>query len=180
MKMVNAKQVFADSLIRLAQEKEFSKITVQNIIDESHSSRRTFYNHFSDKYELMSWIYEEATNDILACFRITKNWQECVIDMYRLVEKEKDYYKSISMFTGQNSFIDFLYRYTKGFFIATIQESCGADALTGELRYAIDHHSYGIAYTVADWIQQGFKVSADTMAQWQYHSMPELLRQYMH
>ena len=58
MKIVNVKEVFAEGLIRLAQKKDISKITVQNIVDECKSSLRTFYNHFSNGQPCLARTYE--------------------------------------------------------------------------------------------------------------------------
>lgn len=179
MKMVNVKEVFVEGLIRLAQKKDISKITVQNIVDECKSSRRTFYNYFSDKYDLMNWVYEFKTQEILECFRSSKSWLDCVIDMYMVVEQDQAFYKNISAFSGQNSFVDFLFEYCREVFMNSIVESHGKEVLTDELIYAIEHHCYGITYTAIKWIQEGLKIPAATIATWQYKSMPELLKKHM-
>ena len=63
--IINVKETLADALIRLSAAKPISRITVQDIVNECNTSRRTFYNHFHDKYELINWIYESKTNKIL-------------------------------------------------------------------------------------------------------------------
>ena len=51
------KRAIADSLKDLTRVKSFDKIGVVDITDKCGINRQTFYYHFSDKYELLKWIY---------------------------------------------------------------------------------------------------------------------------
>lgn len=48
------------AFICLLKEKNFGEITVQNILDIALINRKTFYNHYMDKYDLL----EKMTNDL--------------------------------------------------------------------------------------------------------------------
>lgn len=175
MKIVNVKEVLGEGLIRLSKNKDISKITVQEIIDECHTSRRTFYNHFHDKYELMNWIYESKTQAILDCFQISKNWMKCVQDMYAVFDRDKEFYMNISSFEGQNSFHDFVFNYTRDFFIKYIKNNYNIENLTDELFYVIDYHCCGLVYSGIIWLKGGQKIPAAKVAKWQYECMPMLI-----
>nr|WP_241392979.1 TetR family transcriptional regulator [Clostridium tetanomorphum] len=43
----------------LTTEKEFNKITIQNILDKALINRSTFYKYYSDKYELAEQLIDE-------------------------------------------------------------------------------------------------------------------------
>ena len=45
-----------DALLRLLSEQPFDKITVTQLVDECQITRRTFYYHYSDLYELLDTI----------------------------------------------------------------------------------------------------------------------------
>ena len=51
------KRAIADSLKELTRAKSFDKIGVVDITEKCGINRQTFYYHFSDKYELLKWIY---------------------------------------------------------------------------------------------------------------------------
>lgn len=53
------------SFIKLINEKGFRSITVNDISKEAMISRSTFYLHFTDKYDLLNKITEEAIGSIL-------------------------------------------------------------------------------------------------------------------
>ena len=55
------KKELAESLKRLASERLFEHITVGDIVKECGVNRQTFYYHFTDKYELLDWIYNNET-----------------------------------------------------------------------------------------------------------------------
>ena len=43
----------ADALRQLLSDRSLDKITVQNIADAANVSRKTFYYHFQDVYDLL-------------------------------------------------------------------------------------------------------------------------------
>ena len=48
----------------LLEEKPFSSITVQNIIDRARVNRKTFYNHYHDKYDLAEQVMTAIGTDL--------------------------------------------------------------------------------------------------------------------
>ena len=61
---MDTKSILATALMELTSRKNFAKITIADITHVSGFNRQTFYYHFRDKYELLSWIYEqEASQD---------------------------------------------------------------------------------------------------------------------
>lgn len=53
-----------NSFIKLLENKPFEKITVNNILEDIHISRSTFYRYYDDKYNLISKIEAELINQI--------------------------------------------------------------------------------------------------------------------
>ena len=51
------KKAIAAALKQVCREKPFDKISIADITAVCGLNRQTFYYHFQDKYELLSWIY---------------------------------------------------------------------------------------------------------------------------
>ena len=58
----------AESLKRLIKDRPFSKITVQDIVADCNINRNTFYYHFENTYDLLSFAYEQEVKNIVDSF----------------------------------------------------------------------------------------------------------------
>lgn len=52
-RIIKTKQVIQEALFSLMQEKQYSKITIQEIIDRANVGRSTFYSHYETKEDLL-------------------------------------------------------------------------------------------------------------------------------
>ena len=62
------KLLMAEALKRLIKDRSFSKITVQDIVAECNINRNTFYYHFENNYDLLSFTYEQEVQNIVDSF----------------------------------------------------------------------------------------------------------------
>jgi AcrR family transcriptional regulator len=60
------RQLLYDALEKLLKEKDFEKISVQDIADAATVNRVTFYDHFCDKYALLESVVGCRFNELLA------------------------------------------------------------------------------------------------------------------
>ena len=58
----------SESLKRLIKDRPFSKITVQDIVADCSINRNTFYYHFENTYDLLSFTYEQEVKNIVDSF----------------------------------------------------------------------------------------------------------------
>ncbi len=59
------RKLIQNSLIELIARKGFETITVGDIATHAMINRSTFYRYFQDKYDLMTQIFEEASNQLV-------------------------------------------------------------------------------------------------------------------
>ena len=62
------KLLMAEALKKLIKDRPFSKITVQDIVAECNINRNTFYYHFENNYDLLSFAYEQEVQNIVESF----------------------------------------------------------------------------------------------------------------
>ena len=55
---MNIKKAFSNSLLVLLDKKPLSKITIADLLEDTELSRQTFYNHFLDKNDLITYVYD--------------------------------------------------------------------------------------------------------------------------
>lgn len=83
------KKAISSALIDLCGRKLFSKISVQDITKEVGLNRQTFYYHFTDKNDLLRWIY---THDALIYLdspdTSIDNWEEQALKMLKAIQEK--------------------------------------------------------------------------------------------
>ena len=72
-----------DTFLKLLSEQPFDKITVTQLVEECQITRRTFYYHYSDLFELLDIILRRETDRAVAEFEATGSWEECMITASR-------------------------------------------------------------------------------------------------
>lgn len=61
---IRSKKLIAHNLLRLMEEKKYSKITIKDITDSATLTRRTFYAHFNDKDEVLNYHLSSLTGEL--------------------------------------------------------------------------------------------------------------------
>ncbi|PTL28900.1 TetR family transcriptional regulator [Lachnospiraceae bacterium oral taxon 096] len=85
------------ALIDLLLEKEYSKITIENITQRANISRGTFYQHFLDKDDLAYSIGTETMQrfwEILSQGNLNK--EDMLLKALLLIKKDYKHFKAIS------------------------------------------------------------------------------------
>lgn len=54
------KRAMADALKELLKSRTLDRITIQDVADAAHVSRKTFYYHFHDIFDLLEWMMVEG------------------------------------------------------------------------------------------------------------------------
>lgn len=62
LRVIKTKKNIEASFIHLLGQKDFYKITIQDILDRALINRSTFYKHYTDKYQLAETLCNEVFN----------------------------------------------------------------------------------------------------------------------
>ena len=101
----NTKELLADSIKELAKSKSVEKISVREIVSNAGLTHMTFYNHFSNKYELIAWIYNVRICPYLGQLFSRVSWRETVRHFFDVLFEAPDFYMNALKNTyGENSF----------------------------------------------------------------------------
>ena len=100
------KLALADSMKSLMDKKPMSKITIKDITESSNLSRKSFYYHFKDKYDLVNWIFYTEFVSVINKSYSTDIWY-LLESICEYLYENKNFYCNALKVRGQNSFSDY-------------------------------------------------------------------------
>lgn len=174
----DTKEILAESLQELLKNRSFSDITVQDITNKSGTSRTTFYRHFSDKYELMNWIFKNKIDQYINNNPEIRFWRKLFFDILYYLKEKQAYFSIVAMNTGQNSFSEFIYLHALDYCTKQLKKEMGIDELPNEIFLSAKQYCAGNTYIMLDWLRRGAKEPPDCIAALLCDSMPQSLSIY--
>ena len=100
------KRTLADALKVLMATRPLSGITIGEICAHCQMNRKSFYYHFRDKYDLVTWIF--STDFFDAYLPEQPASADTLLSLCRFLEQNKAFYRAALRVDGQNSFRDYL------------------------------------------------------------------------
>lgn len=176
----DSKTILYEAFYELAKRKSLEEITVQDILDYSGISRSTFYRHFADKYEIMSWAYTRQSNEML--FQQYDGTQS-LVDLQREISLQAaynyynhgDYFSNVAKYDGQNSLSKASYRNGILYYESMLKKG-GMEKISDELMFAIKFYAFGATHMLLDWMENGFQYSPEEHVYYLQAVMPPALR----
>lgn len=104
-KTAKTKQIFVDVFCKLYTQKPFEKILVQEITNKAGYNRSTFYEYFSDMYDLLTYIENDVLDYIIEKLQEEKAGQHLHAQNLLLLFKEKEKY--LNALFGHYGFLRF-------------------------------------------------------------------------
>lgn len=110
VRAMRTKKALANSLQELMLTMNFDKISIEIICKNAGTTRRNFYRHFLDKYDLLCWIYDQDFN-----FDFNEHPDWTIYDYYphfckKLYENRKFYMKAYEI-DGQNNLREYCFKW---------------------------------------------------------------------
>lgn len=113
---MNTKRILADSLKTLLSEKALSDITVQDITSASGLSRSTFYKHFTDKYDLVGWMFPSDRLFELASSIESTSYEAALDEVLDLIEEWRIVYANAVNDPYEELVYSKIFEHTLGFY----------------------------------------------------------------
>ncbi|MGX6970627.1 dihydroxyacetone kinase transcriptional activator DhaS [Vagococcus bubulae] len=87
------KKVIAYSLKDLLKTTPYQKISIKDIMSNAEYRRQTFYDHFTDKEDLIIWIYQQELTEIVEHFINYDHWTVIIKRLVDYFKKNKLFYQ---------------------------------------------------------------------------------------
>lgn len=152
------KKAIAKALIDLCDRKLFSKISVQDITKEVGLNRQTFYYHFTDKYDLLRWVYMQDSLVYLDSTDLSlDNWEEQALKMLKAMKEKSDfYYNTVSSDSDilMSAFSEITIKLFSNLFDQMDEEK---QLLPEDKAFYARFFSYGCSGVLNNWIIENYK-----------------------
>ena len=186
MKKHDTEEKISVAFKELLAKNPIEKISVKELCETAGIIRPTFYNHFTDKYEVLEYI---IWNELLLPARpLLENDMiyEGVALIFSNMKKDKEFYARAVNIEGQNSFEIIARQQVTKLLLSVI------DILkkTSQHKYAwlsreiiAEYYAQSMCYVAISWIKRDFLVSPKELAEiYEYltrRSMVEVIEEYI-
>lgn len=151
---------------KLVMVKDFEKLSVAEISQEAGISRKTFYQYFKDKNDIVEHIVYENIMQPMNHMRTLSTAFEfpsltIMSWLYKQFYEDRSFYLKISSFTGQNSFYELMLGHTS----EIVADKFSSLKLSEtEKEYSIFFYASSHLTVLTKWIREGMKIPPSEMA----------------
>lgn len=153
--------VLANALKELMSKESLDNITVKRLADMCDIKRQTFYYHFRDIYDLLTWIF---LNENIKTRKPLNTWQDAVRVITKYVSKNKKFIQNTLSSAGRDLFEQFVSSYLYSF---TLQYFAKIDAKlkvpSEDKRFFSTYYVSGISKAIISWVDRGMKESEEVL-----------------
>jgi probable dihydroxyacetone kinase regulator len=156
------KGAIALAMKQLMEQVPFNLITTADIMDKCGISRKTFYYHFRDKYEVVNWIFSTEIVDGILESTTYENWMNGSFKLCRYILENKTFYKNAVGASGQNCFIQFLHTLTE----MQVKKLCRDELEKGiltedDFTFLVEFYYHAFLGVFVKWVRDDMKESPE-------------------
>lgn len=150
---MNTEEIIKGAAFKLFEDGRFENITVQDILDEAHVGRTTFYKYFRDKYELMAAYYNTRMAETINA-ATGSAFKDYVKATYRQLDNSRQYLNNVKDTTGQNSFWEVISEYTYEYHKRRLQENKRLETLSEQEELQLEFLVAGVIALVKNYLSK--------------------------
>lgn len=156
------KYMVAKGTRELLETKDFAEISVGDICKYCHISRNTFYYHFKDKYDVISWIFYSEITPIIGESLSVDNWADSLLALCRYLQKNKEFYIKALNIEGQNSFSECLMEFYLSLTENILLNAKGDQFLSkGQITAISRFYAFGLTGVISVWAKNGMEADPE-------------------
>lgn len=156
------KYMIAQGTKQLLQTMDFDKLSVGNIAKHCHISRNTFYYHFRDKYDIITWIFYSEITPIIGTDQSIDNWSESLLALCKYMQQNKDFYIKMLNIQGQNSFSECFLEFYADLVRNLLLNAHSEQILdSSQIRVISNFYAYGVTGVISNWARNGMNANPE-------------------
>lgn len=175
---ITTKEYLAESLVELMQNKSLKSITIKDIAKNCHLTSTTFYNHFKDKYDLLSWLYHTRIGYYINQINETYDWYNAALDSLIYIKRNRAFFQNaLKNSNGQNSFKEATFNCNLKAALKIILDVNPAFSEDLVNVFALKLYFYGVMEMISEIILSGQEFEPMDITKKLMASMPEKARE---
>ena len=154
----STEEILVSALELVLQKKPIDKITVKDIVSECDLTRQTFYNHFTDIYELVDWAAGQATKRALNNSADYNNWQQGFYDVMIIIRDNQTIIDNTYKSAYRDLMEKHIYQVIYSYIIAVVEKQAVGMSVDQKHKDFIAHF-YSLAFiaVIFEWLKDGMK-----------------------
>lgn len=152
------KRALADSLKKLLSRRPMDRITVQDVTDDAAVSRKTFYYHFHDIYDLMEWLVVDECSHFGSPANGSVDWIREVADALNYARENRGWVLNVYQSVEREQLERILHRivgpYVENGFDQAVN---GRPVAEEDRKFALAIYTHGITGIFLDWVSAGMR-----------------------
>ncbi len=160
------KQALCDALKSLLTVKNFQHITIRDITAEAGFNRQTFYYHFKDIYDLLSWGFEQEM-DLLADYLQNKShntWKEAWTRVIQYISQNKYLCSCIVNGIGREQLILTMHESICNVIRQIVTHEADLRPVPAEhMDFTVEFYASAVSNCVYNWVKNGMRESPEAM-----------------
>lgn len=174
----NPRLKLATSLKELLCTKHLDDISVVDITSKCGMTRQVFYKYFSDKYDLIEWIF---INDCCLEIGSLSNNVNCNVllrSFIMCIHKNINYYRNVLNSSDLSTFYKFLEKllsYCMSGLVAFMPQA-DYSGMENEVSFLTDFYAKAVVHSVVDNMTCQHNISDDILYHWMTDAIPNRLK----
>ena len=169
----STKQMILDTFYKMVMESSFDEVSIQDLCRKCGISRRTFYNYYTDKYNLALSLWIKHYHDSRPADSV-KTRYEMFIDNLKKDYEHRYYYRKL-LNDDKNNIMTFrLQRWLENFYLTLMSDKFSKNEKASVL-YA-RYNAAGVNSLIISWLMEDTDVSAEKLAEIISYNLPPELR----
>jgi probable dihydroxyacetone kinase regulator len=155
------KKALAAAMKELMVQMDFAKISVGDICEKCGMSRKSFYYHFRDKYDLVNWIFYTEFIERVGLNAVSDG-RELLAGICEYFYENRAFYINAFHVEGQNSFTEFFAETLHPFMLAYVNERIGEQE---HRDFFCTFYTDALRVAITQWLREGTRIPPQTFSQ---------------
>lgn len=151
---MDMKEKIAQAALSILTQRRSKKLTVTDIVEKCHITRQAFYYHFADIPELLQWLLDKKTDEVLKEALSKGNGEDGLRCFFTMAVSFVPYVKQGMGSAYRDEVERMVYQYTERYFSLVAEgKNFYLDCTRLETKIIIRYHSQAIFGLLKDWTE---------------------------